>query len=90
LEIIASSGALPIFPPQGNIFIGNIAQKVPTCPLGCFNYATEQGMLKYPNYCNNIGTNYFLLPQGLPLGRKLSQFFLFFLFGPGYFNYDKP
>jgi hypothetical protein len=28
------------------------------------------------------------LVQGLPLGRKLSQFFLFFLFGPGYFNYD--
>jgi hypothetical protein len=24
LEIIASSGALPIFQPQGNIFIGNI------------------------------------------------------------------
>jgi hypothetical protein len=23
------------------------------------------------------------LPQGLPSGRKLSQFFLFFLFGPG-------
>jgi hypothetical protein len=29
-----------------------------------------------------------LIMQGLPLGRKLSQFFLFFLFGPSYFNYD--
>jgi hypothetical protein len=29
-----------------------------------------------------------LLNQGIPLGKKLSQFF-FFLFGPGRFNYDK-
>jgi hypothetical protein len=70
------------FPEKTKVFFGRPKQKKKK-KLGQFSAQREALRWECPALSKFLfSQRSIILPQGRPLGRKLSQFFLFFLFGP--------